>query len=123
MKLFLTSLLFVFAISSFAQSNLNETLKQQLVKDWERAKTYTQEYLDAMPANKYDFRAVDSIRSFAEQMLHLAQGNIGLISNGTGAQRIFTVLTCKNALCAGTVRYQPYISLCQMQHLLSKTSY
>ncbi len=62
----------------------------KLVKDWERAKTYTQEYLDAMPANKYEFRAVDSIRSFAEQMLHLAQGNVGLISNGTGAQRIFT---------------------------------
>jgi hypothetical protein len=46
--------------------------------------------LDAMPANKYDFHAVDSIRSFAEQMLHLAQGNVGLISNGTSAQRIFT---------------------------------
>jgi hypothetical protein len=71
-------LFFISALLSFAQTNMNETLKQQLVKDWERAKAYTQEYLDAMPANKYDFRAVDSIRSFAEQMLHLAQGTVGL---------------------------------------------
>jgi len=66
MKLLLSFLYFIAALSSFAQNNLNEGLKQQLVKDWERAKSYTQEYLDAMPANKYEFRAVDSIRSFAE---------------------------------------------------------
>ena len=74
----------------------------KLVKDWERAKTYTQEYLDAMPANKYEFRAVDSIRSFAEQMLHLAQGNVGLISNGTGAQRIFTGQNLEKSTTAKT---------------------
>ena len=66
-----------------------DSIRAQLVKDWERAKSYTGEYLSTMPADKYNARAVDSIRSFAEQMLHLAAGNISLVSNGTGAARIF----------------------------------
>jgi uncharacterized damage-inducible protein DinB len=66
-----------------------DDIKAQLLKDWERAKAYTNDYLTTMPANKYNARAVDSIRSFSEQMLHLASGNIGLSANGTGAARIF----------------------------------
>src|SRR5450432_3144447 len=85
--LFTSLLVLLFSASSFAQ--LAETLKAQLVKDWTRAKAYTQEYLDAMPADKYSFRAQDSIRTFSEQMLHLAAGTIGLVSNGTGKDRIF----------------------------------
>lgn len=65
-----------------------EELKSMLIKDWERAKAYTNEYLDAMPANKYGAYAVDSIkRSFGQQMLHLAQGTFGLASGGTGGTR------------------------------------
>ena len=86
-KLFLaTGLLLFTGFHSFAQ--LGETLKAQLIKDWERAKAFTIEYLDAMPADKYDFKAQDSIRSFAQQMLHLAQGNMGLSANGTGKERL-----------------------------------
>jgi len=33
-----------------------------------------------MPADKYSFKAVDSIRSFAQQMLHLAFDNVNLIT-------------------------------------------
>lgn len=66
-----------------------DSVRAQLIRDWERAKLFTKEYIEAMPADKYGFRPVDSIRSFAEQMLHLAQGNIGLVGNGTGAARIF----------------------------------
>jgi uncharacterized damage-inducible protein DinB len=73
-------------LSLEAQNSPNELLKQQLVKDWERAKAYTQEYLDAMPADKYSFRAHDSIRSFAQQMLHLAQATAGMAFFGTGSQ-------------------------------------
>ena len=72
-----------------AQSISLDTLKAQLVKDWERAKAYTNEYLAAMPADRYGARAVDSIRSFSEQMLHLSMGNISLSSAGTGSTRIF----------------------------------
>ena len=72
-----------------AQGLQPDSIKAQFVKDWQRAKEYTDEYLAAMPANKYSARAVDSIRSFSEQMLHLATGTLGLISNGTGKPRIF----------------------------------
>ena len=67
-----------------------DTLKAQFIKDWQRAKAYTQEYLDAMPADKYSFKAVDSIRSFAQQMLHLAQGTVFITSKALGKQPIFT---------------------------------
>ncbi len=69
-----------------AQNSSNDQLKQQLINDWERAKAYTQEYLDAMPANKYNFQATDSIRSFAQQMLHLAQATAGMAFFGAGYQ-------------------------------------
>lgn len=37
-----------------------------------------------MPADKYSFKATDSIRSFAQQMLHLAAANVGLPSGAIG---------------------------------------
>ncbi|HEU4471418.1 MAG TPA: DinB family protein, partial [Flavisolibacter sp.] len=67
----------------------NDSLKAQLVRDWQRAKAYTAACLEKMPADKFGYRPADSIRSFAEQMLHLAQGNIGLVSNGIGKDRLF----------------------------------
>ena len=66
---------------SYAQSL--DDIKIQMVKDWERAKAYTIEYLNKMPVDKYSFKPVDSIRSFAQQMLHLASGNGFLMSNAT----------------------------------------
>jgi len=86
-KMLLFSMMIITAITASAQ--LADTLKAQFIKDWERAKAYTKEYLDAMPKDKYSFKAQDSIRSFSQQMLHLAQGNIGLSANGTGKDRIW----------------------------------
>ena len=85
MKVLLKLMLCLCFFSATAQTSLTETLKQQMLKDWERAKVYTQEYLDAMPAAQYGFHAVDSIRSFAQQMLHLAFSNVALVSTGTGS--------------------------------------
>ena len=86
MKPFLSLLLSLCILSVTAQNSLNDMLKQQMLKDWQRAKTYTQEYLDAMPSDKYSFHAVDSIRSFAQQMLHLAFANVALAWVATGAR-------------------------------------
>lgn len=79
-------LLFFMIAPSFksnAQSINLEDVRMQMLKDWERAKAYTIDYLNTMPADKYSFRAHDSIRSFAQQMLHLAQGNGFLMSTAT----------------------------------------
>jgi len=79
-------MIFSFANSyqSHAQALTSADIKAQMVKDWGRAKAYTVDYLNTMPADKYSFKAVDSIRSFAQQMLHLASGNVFLMSNATG---------------------------------------
>jgi uncharacterized damage-inducible protein DinB len=69
-----------------AQSLTGEDIKNQFIKDWERSKAYTQDYLNTMPADKYSFKAVDSIRSFAQQMLHLATGTAFLMNMATGAK-------------------------------------
>jgi uncharacterized damage-inducible protein DinB len=78
-------LIFTFAFFSknYAQALSSEDIKAQLVKEWERAKSYTIEYLNAMPADKYSFKAVDSIRSFAQQMLHLSGANLFLMSKAS----------------------------------------
>ncbi|HZS04256.1 MAG TPA: DinB family protein [Blastocatellia bacterium] len=55
-----------------------------LVAEWTRAKDYTKEYLDTMPEDGIGFKPTPEIRSFAEQMLHLASGNFGFASRLTG---------------------------------------
>ena len=75
---------FLYSTKIIAQTLNSEEIKIQLIKEWERSKSYTVEYLNTMPANKYSFKPVDSIRSFAQQMLHLAQVNVLLMSTATG---------------------------------------
>jgi hypothetical protein len=70
--------------SASAQALTGEQIKSQFIKDWQRAKAYTLDYLNTMPADKYSFRPVDSIRSFSEQMLHLAWDNVFLNMIATG---------------------------------------
>ncbi|HKQ90042.1 MAG TPA: DinB family protein [Blastocatellia bacterium] len=55
-----------------------------LVADWTRARDYTKEYLDAMPEEGVSFKPTPDIRSFAEQMLHLASGNFGFAATALG---------------------------------------
>lgn len=55
-----------------------------LVAEWERAKLGTQEYLDAMPKEHIGFKPTPEIRSFAEQYLHIANGNYMFGSRATG---------------------------------------
>src|SRR6266446_2409354 len=74
---------FLLCSQTKAQGLSEADIKAQMVKDWERAKAYTVDYLNTMPADKYSFKAVDSIRSFAQQMLHLAAGNCFIMSNAT----------------------------------------
>ena len=41
-----------------------------------------------MPADKYTFKATDSVRSFAHHMLHLAQSNVNIFAFATGTTNI-----------------------------------
>jgi uncharacterized damage-inducible protein DinB len=71
---------FTLLLVSKIQAQTPEAIKAQMVKDWERAKEYTKEYLNTMPSDKYSFKANDSIRSFSQHMLHLASANAFLMS-------------------------------------------
>jgi len=81
--------IFIFSYQSKAQAISNEDIKAQMIKDWQRAKDYTDSYLATMPADKYSFKAVDSIRSFAQQMLHLATANSFFMASVTGQPPVF----------------------------------
>jgi len=88
-KTYLLTLLIVFAFVNIqklhAQSSIStDTLKSWMVADWQRAKAYTDEYLNTMPADKFSMRAQDSIRTFAQQMLHLASVNYFLAGAAVG---------------------------------------
>lgn len=48
------------------------------------ARDYTKRYLNAMPADSYDFKPLPELRSFAQQMLHLADANYFFISMASG---------------------------------------
>src|SRR5262245_30729615 len=84
------------------QALSNEDIRMQFIKDWERAKAYTIEYLNTMPADKYSFKATDSIRSFAQHMLHLAQSNVNIIAATAGLSNIFGERILENSSTAQT---------------------
>jgi uncharacterized damage-inducible protein DinB len=70
------ALLFTFSLMAFAGSSTYAQFTQsQLVAEWQRAKAYTKEYLDAMPEEGYGLKPTPEIRSFALQALHLADAN------------------------------------------------
>lgn len=83
-KIIFFCLSFSVTIAVSAQTITSADIKVQMAKDWERAKAYTVDYLNTMPANKYGFKAVDSLRSFAQQMLHLSAANVFLMMTATG---------------------------------------
>lgn len=56
----------------------------QMVADWQRAREFTKEYLDTMPEDGVNYKPNAEIRSFAEQMLHLASGNFAFVSAASG---------------------------------------
>ncbi len=67
-------ILFTTSISFSAKAQTSD----QMIRDWERAKAYTKEYLDVMPEEGYAFKPTPEMRSFADEMMHLANGNFGM---------------------------------------------
>jgi len=58
--------------------------QKEMITEWQRAKTYTKAYLDAMPEDGYAFKATPEIRSFAQQMLHLGDANYMFATEASG---------------------------------------
>jgi len=66
----------VFPRPAAAQS---PSLKAEMLKDWTELKTTMDKIADAMPEDKYTFRATPAEQSFGERVLHVAQVNAGLL--------------------------------------------
>jgi uncharacterized damage-inducible protein DinB len=71
--------------SALAQSGATKPAddkRSAIVKEtesnWKRARKWTLDYIDAMPENAMGFKPTPEIRSFAEQMLHLAFWNYAI---------------------------------------------
>ncbi len=75
-------LFFMLVASTFTIANAQS--KDQLLTDWRRAKNYTKSYLDAMPDNGYGFKPTPEMRTFAAQMLHLADANYTFAAAASG---------------------------------------
>lgn len=80
----------VFSVSVRAQADAKKTEDKRapIVREtefsWKRAKKWTLDYIDAMPEAGLSFKPTPEVRSFAEQMLHLAFWNFGLIESMSG---------------------------------------
>jgi len=86
LRLLLLALLIHFTSPLFSQSCSLDSVKRNLIEDWQRLKTYTLEYIIAMPEEGISFKPTESSRSFAETMLHGAQANFiyaSMVSNAT----------------------------------------
>jgi len=70
-----TLLFTVLALVFVSSSVFAQFTQSQMVAEWQRAKLYTKSYLDAMTEDGYGFKPTPEIRSFAQQMLHLADAN------------------------------------------------
>jgi uncharacterized damage-inducible protein DinB len=55
-----------------------------MIKDWERAKAYTQKYLDSADDKSIAFKASPKVRTFGQQLLHLAEANYGIGQAASG---------------------------------------
>jgi len=83
MKTKLLLIALVISSASIAQS------VEEFTADFERQKALTLAYIEAMPDDKFGYRPNDDVRSFAEQLLHAAQGTFNIASNGTGGDRMY----------------------------------
>lgn len=83
---FLLNVLFLLAFLAASKNSFaaNPPAKSQMVADWQRAKAFTKEYLDAMPEAGLSFKPTPEMRSFAEQMLHLANANFNFAAGASG---------------------------------------
>lgn len=71
---------------SFREKEVPNVKGTQMVADWERAKAYTLEYISASNDEAIGFKPTVEMRSFGQQMLHLAEANYGLASAASGKQ-------------------------------------
>jgi uncharacterized damage-inducible protein DinB len=85
----LTLIFTLLALTFVGSPAFAQFTQSEMVQEWTRAKAYTKAYLDAMPADGYGLKPTPEIRSFAQQMGHLADGNYFFTATITGKESPF----------------------------------
>jgi len=67
-----------------AQAASSTNVKEDLLKDWQAQKKSMMDIADAMPADKFEYKATSAERSYGEQVMHVAQINVGLLKTLAG---------------------------------------
>jgi uncharacterized damage-inducible protein DinB len=67
----------IFSILTHAQT---EPMRNDFLSKWDNATSYTIEVAEAMPAAGYAFQPTEDVRSFADQLIHMADNMIWLSS-------------------------------------------
>jgi hypothetical protein len=63
-------------------------LAADLEKDWTAQKARMVALAEAMPADKYEFRATPAQRTYGEQLLHLAEAHVGMFKRLDAAGKV-----------------------------------
>lgn len=56
----------------------------EIAADFERMRGNVLQYVEAMPADALGFAPTEDVRSFAEQIEHVAAGNVGIVASALG---------------------------------------
>jgi uncharacterized damage-inducible protein DinB len=56
-----------------------DPLQADLIRDWDAQKARMLALAEAMPEEKYEFKATPPQRTFAEQLLHLAEAHVSML--------------------------------------------
>jgi uncharacterized damage-inducible protein DinB len=85
-------------ISFASREDAGPALKMaDMIADWERAKAYTLEYLSAANEDVIAFQPAPEMRTFGEQMLHIAESNYAFASTASGKSSPITFGTLEQA--------------------------
>jgi uncharacterized damage-inducible protein DinB len=78
------SLIILCVLTLLGQISHAQNTKARLLADWERGKKFMTEYLAAMPEDGYSFKPTPEIRSYSQQMMHVADANFAFASAASG---------------------------------------
>lgn len=75
--------LIAFAFLGFCQAAVaqQDAFFTEYLKKWQNSAQYTIELAESMPADKYDFKPSDDVRSFREQVVHTMNNMVWLSSS------------------------------------------
>ena len=109
---YLISLLVILVACTFSPTVSSSTAQTQAVKEmpkdratiilneWTRVRLGVKEYIEAMPEDAIGFKPTPEVRSFAEQMLHLAGGNYMFASIVAGKENPWDITKGKDPVNA-----------------------